>query len=762
MQKGLCILSNSTKVILIALLCLCQLAGYAQGLINNGAYIVTTNGSHLYINGSTGHFTNQSGGLVSNNTAGGTLTVFGNWINNAANSVFSNDGATVVLAGSTAQSVAGTNSTAFYNLTASGTGTKTFNRSSTVSRLVSVGASTTLNANSNLTLLATASDNASVGPLLSGASVTNNVIVQSYLTGGNSSYRAWRGMSSPINDALVSGDKTYKQLQSSLIVTGPGNTANGFDKGNSIAPNATTIKTYNESAALGSSQFTNLPSITQATTPGKGFFLYFRGNRTANYDASGTYATGSKVAGPTYATPENVLVSYTGPINQGTVNVNLSYTDNGDSDVFTGSNLVGNPYPSVIDWHAVQSASTANIDSKIYVIKQDGAFAIYNSSNGTSTNFGTRYIMPGQAFYVQALASGQTLTFTESCKDPYPSSGTVMRFLSRQGPDNLALNGAATQSAHVHPVIRMKAQNSLSIEESLVAFIDGATSNYDVKDDALYFGGNTISFSSKSADNKNLAINAFPVKEPTDVPLNIGTSKPGNLKIDFTEVSAAEYGQIFLTDAYAKKLEHVKEGSSYAFDIDNNDPQTYGSKRLKLSFRPNISLAGFEAEKIYSGVELKWPSTGINAKTFVIERATNGGEFALVGSVEAYNDRKSYIFNDPSPEVGINQYRIKIVEPEGLFSYSNSVSLEYNLTATDPGFKIYPNPVQNELNVIYKRPVEAATVEIYTLGGQQIKSVKVNSNSAPLNVSTLKAGVYVVKVIDGNHVEIGTEKFIKE
>jgi hypothetical protein len=252
MIKGYYNFLKRYSALVLGILFLSPFWGVSQGLINNGAYIVTTSTSNIYINGTTGHFTNQSGGLITNNTTGGTITLGGNWLNNASNTVFSNDGVTVVLNSASAQSIAGTNGTGFYNFSASGAGTKTFNTASTVSRLVTVDG-TVLNANGKLTLLATASSNASVGELLNGASVTNDVIVQSYLTGGSLSYRVNKGLSSPINDALIAGNKTYKQLQSKLIITGPGNTANGFDKGNSISPNAVTIKTYNEAAPLSSS-----------------------------------------------------------------------------------------------------------------------------------------------------------------------------------------------------------------------------------------------------------------------------------------------------------------------------------------------------------------------------------------------------------------------------------------------------------------------------------------------------------------------------
>lgn len=128
-------------------------AVFSQGLVNNGARIVFTGGAQMYIDGATGHYTNQAGGLITP-SASSTITLLGNWINNAANVAFSTDGGGVVLAGA-AQNVGGTTATAFYNLSLAGTGIKTLavnqttvGGQATFTGVLSVGAST-MNLNSN-------------------------------------------------------------------------------------------------------------------------------------------------------------------------------------------------------------------------------------------------------------------------------------------------------------------------------------------------------------------------------------------------------------------------------------------------------------------------------------------------------------------------------------------------------------------------------------------------------------------------------------
>ncbi|MFD2164313.1 T9SS type A sorting domain-containing protein [Paradesertivirga mongoliensis] len=774
MQKGLFSFTKKHFCLVAGLLFVQFSSG--QGLINNGAQIVITNTSNIHISGATGNLTNQAGGLIVNSAAGGKITLGGNWVNDAANSVFSGTGSTVEFNGATAQSIGGTNPTAFYNLTASGSGTKTVNTPLTsVSRLVTVSDNTQLDANGNLTLLATSSEHASIGPLINGASVSNNVIVQSYLTGGSDGYRVWKGLSSPINDGLILGNKTYKQLQSKLIITGNLGTTNGFDKGNSASPYGATIKTYNEQAALGTSQFTVLPNITDPVIQGLGFFLYYRGNRTDNYDASGSSATGSKVVAP-FATPESVLVDYTGPINQGPIEVNLSYTNNNDSDIFIGTNLVGNPYPSVIDWHAVYNASVsagADISPVIYVVKQDGSFAEYTITDaglgtGIGANEGTRYIMPGQAFYVKANAASQKLTFAEGSKDPYPVSGTVMRFLSAPRKELMGLTMAtSTLVAPPHrmglKVLRFNVKNMDAQEEALLIFRDNATVNYDNNEDGLYFSGNPVVLLSKSKDNKNLSINSLPEPtEPTEVDLYVSTSISGKHQLNFTDLSQLGATQVFLEDSFLKKTEPVVTNSIYEFSIDRKIPQSFGGNRFKLVFHPQLNLANFSAKKVYGGSEITWSGASkYNNELFVIERSTDGNVFQTIGAISK-DDIGTYRFIDKKPENGLNYYRLKLQDTVK-YSYTNVVSLDYAPDSSEPYFKIFPNPVNDALNVIYKDDVKQGQLAIYSLGGQKIKSFSVlNADQSQYNVSDLPTGVYILKAIDGQNKEVGTEKFIKE
>jgi hypothetical protein len=180
------------------LLMICHASVFSQGLINNAARIVFTGGAQMHIDNATGHYTSQAGGLITP-SASSTITLLGNWVNNAGNTAFSTDGGGVVLAGA-AQSVGGANASAFYNLSLAGSGIKTLavnqttvGGQATFTGVLSVGAvNMDLNSNTiNITNSAAGAITRSTGFIISETNAaTNPSIIRWYhrTVGGSKVY----------------------------------------------------------------------------------------------------------------------------------------------------------------------------------------------------------------------------------------------------------------------------------------------------------------------------------------------------------------------------------------------------------------------------------------------------------------------------------------------------------------------------------------------------------------------------------------------
>jgi hypothetical protein len=108
-----------------------SLTSLSQGILNNGAKIVFTGAANIYVAGGTnGDYLSQAGGIVYP-SATGNIWMEGDWTNNSANTGFFTDNGTVNLNGAN-QTINGTNSTTFNNLTLLGSGVKTQNLNTSV------------------------------------------------------------------------------------------------------------------------------------------------------------------------------------------------------------------------------------------------------------------------------------------------------------------------------------------------------------------------------------------------------------------------------------------------------------------------------------------------------------------------------------------------------------------------------------------------------------------------------------------------------
>lgn len=80
----------------------------------------------------------------------------------------------------------------------------------------------------------------------------------------------------------------------------------------------------------------------------------------------------------------------------------------------------------------------------------------------------------------------------------------------------------------------------------------------------------------------------------------------------------------------------------------------------------------------------------------------------------------------------------------------------------DKSLKLFPNPTNNSLNIKVTHAINKASINIYTLMGQLVKTVKIdNATSSELvvDVNNLSSGTYLLKIITDNTTR--TSKFIK-
>ncbi|MEP6614635.1 MAG: T9SS type A sorting domain-containing protein, partial [Mucilaginibacter sp.] len=513
---------------------------------------------------------------------------------------------------------------------------------------------------------------------------------------------------------------------------------------------------------------------------GTGFWMFYRGNMT---NIATKYIT-------TTVPEANVFVTR-GTLNQQAVTVVNWYTQLSTLQCSTvtgnagygGYNLVGNPYASSIDWDKRSTTDpTAGIyapkvNSKIYIFNESTKiYATYDGASGV--NGGSNIIPSGQGFYVKAQDATASLTFNEAAKTSVQVTGPTAATGS-----TLLLSTHPVRSAN--PDLRYMRlelfKDSDNIEETLVRFDNSAKNEFvDNEDSEHMTGSGGVSFSSKSSDSKDLAINLvpFPKTKRTVIKLNVNASTDGQYAINRTELKdIPDIYEIWLKDAYKKDSLDIKHNSSYKFNILKIDTNSFGANRFTLVIRESkalgLHLLDFTASKTTNGSELVWKTENEEFYTnFTVERSTdNGQNYSVLGGF-ASGDEGTYSFTDKKPVIAANTYRIKLEDLNGTITYSKAITLMYTNVddINNNAVNIYPNPavstinlaiVQNSVNLTKSNNL-SYSINITNSMGKVLKTITTAQSTLQENVSALLPGTYVVDVVNkADNSAVGKAKFIK-
>lgn len=108
-----------------------------------------------------------------------------------------------------------------------------------------------------------------------------------------------------------------------------------------------------------------------------------------------------------------------------------------------------------------------------------------------------------------------------------------------------------------------------------------------------------------------------------------------------------------------------------------------------------IELISFNASAENEKVLLEWQTASeSNTDYFEVERS--GSPFETIGKIKAAGNSsvtKKYTFADEKPKEGIAYYRLKEINLNGKFIYSNVIAVEYK--STTPQLFIYPDPASD-------------------------------------------------------------------
>ena len=315
---------------------------------------------------------------------------------------------------------------------------------------------------------------------------------------------------------------------------------------------------YNETDADPNKRWVAIGSY-ENLTPGKGYDVY-------------------------YPTTSDKTVSFNGTYNTGNQSISLTYTSS-NSD--PGWNLIGNPYPSTINWDAGTGWTKTNVNNAIYIWDEthtndatlDGKIRAW--VNGSAVNGGSPYIAATQGFFVKCNTTSPSLSMTNEVR--YFGSGTP-------------------RSSTSNSELRITVIGKTNTDESVIYFTPNATSLFDGNYDALkFYSYNRLDPQIFTLDENNTeySINGIPYfYQNLTVPLNlyVGIDDDYSLEFDFSKLE--ERVSIFLEDKQENKMIDLFSEPVYHFSalMEGN------RNRFLIHFLPIQSLSPYCKDET-SGVD---------------------------------------------------------------------------------------------------------------------------------------------------------------
>lgn len=167
-----------------------------------------------------------------------------------------------------------------------------------------------------------------------------------------------------------------------------------------------------------------------------------------------------------------------------------------------------------------------------------------------------------------------------------------------------------------------------------------------------------------------------------------------------------------------------------------------------------VVITDFTALKNNEGVLLQWKSgVETNLKQYEVERSIDGVSFTKAGIINAQNKPVYNLTDVNLPDARTIFYRLKMVDADGRFMYSKTVSVK--LSSRNSAISIYPNPAVNEITVALQQAAQSnSIIKITDVAGKEVlrQKMTVSQANTRLNVAHLPAGKYFVFVINNEDV----------
>jgi hypothetical protein len=185
-----------------------------------------------------------------------------------------------------------------------------------------------------------------------------------------------------------------------------------------------------------------------------------------------------------------------------------------------------------------------------------------------------------------------------------------------------------------------------------------------------------------------------------------------------------------------------------------------------------VAMKNFTATKKSNNCELNWTTTAeINCTSFEIERAVEGVLFTKIGKVNSKsvngnsNTSLQYSFQDNKPLIGNNYYRLKQLDVDGNYKYSNVDMIMFNETSALSIQSVFPNPALEFTQInLFSKYSGKCNIFLFDEAGRKInrfaKQLINGNNSININTTSLSKGIYIINITTDNGLSVSTKLIV--
>lgn len=206
----------------------------------------------------------------------------------------------------------------------------------------------------------------------------------------------------------------------------------------------------------------------------------------------------------------------------------------------------------------------------------------------------------------------------------------------------------------------------------------------------------------------------------------------------------------------------------YSLDLAANMPQVVpqfaGSGLFDFSNPENsvvpVELVSFNAEQAGTDVVLEWKTASeTNNQGWDVESKSSNGSWEKIGFVTGTGSSTAlnrYTYTDNrTKSPGVYYYRLRQMDFDGSFSYSQNVSVTIYTAGTFVLGDNYPNPFNPSTTISFELPErQNVHLAVYDVLGNQIKilvndKLEAGSHKITADMASLPSGVYIYRLISG-------------